>query len=239
MEIRCLVADDEALAREGLENYIQASEYLTLMASCNSAMAAREILETAPVDLMFLDINMPRMSGLHLLETLTTPPVTILVTAYPDYALEGFRLDVLDYLLKPVSPDRFAKSVQKALSYFSLRRPAPLVQTNAIADHIFVKHKQVYEQVMLSDILYVEGMQNYVVIQTIRTKIVAYLTFKSVEQQLPSDTFLRIHKSYIINLRQVHTVDSNMVQIGPYALPVSRSQRDLLMRVVNSRLLSK
>lgn len=239
MEIKCLIADDEALAREGLKNYIETCDYLSLVASCNSAVSAREVLETTPIDLMFLDINMPRMSGLHFLETLTTPPATILVTAYPDYALEGFRLDVLDYLLKPVSPDRFAKSAQKALSHFSLRKTPPLIQTNVIADHIFVKHKQVYEKVLLADILYLEGMQNYVVIQTVRTKIVAYLTFKSVEQQLPSDTFLRIHKSYIINLRQVHQVDSNMVQIGPYALPVSRSQRDLLMQVVNSRLLSK
>ncbi|MCW3466206.1 LytR/AlgR family response regulator transcription factor [Chitinophaga nivalis] len=242
MEIKCIIVDDEALAREGLKKYIKTFDFLSLTASCNNAITAREVLEETPVDLLFLDINMPKMSGLHLLETLSDPPVTILVTAYPDYALEGFRLDVMDYLLKPISLQRFTKAVQKAQDYFMLRQQQQqqLPASNpVVADYIFVKHKQVYEKVMLADILFVESMQNYVIIQTIHTKIIAYLTFKSVEQQLPADTFLRIHKSYIVNLQHISTVDSNMVQVAGRTLPVSRSQRELLMQVVNKRLLTK
>lgn len=239
MEIKCIIVDDEALAREGLKKYIQTFDFLSLVAACNNVASARETLETTPVDLMFLDINMPKMSGLHLLETLSTPPMTILVTAYLDYALDGFRLNVLDYLLKPLSLQRFTQSVLKAQDYFSARQQPVVPANQPVQDYIFVKHKQVYEKVMLSDILFVESMQNYVLIQTIHTKIIAYLTFKNVEQQLPADSFLRIHKSYIVNLHQISKLDSNMVQAGGHTLPVSRSQRDLLMQVVNKRLLSK
>nr|WP_295870347.1 LytTR family DNA-binding domain-containing protein [uncultured Chitinophaga sp.] len=239
MEIKCIIVDDEALAREGLKNYIGTFDGLSLVATCNNVASARKTLETTPVDLMFLDINMPKVSGLHLLETLSDPPMTILVTAYPDYALEGFRLNVLDYLLKPLSLQRFTQSVLKAQDYFNLRRQPAAVTNPPVKDYIFVKHKQVYEKVMLADILFVESMQNYVLIQTIHTRIIAYLTFKNVEQQLPADSFLRIHKSYIVNLHQVNKLDSNMVQAGGHTLPVSRSQRELLMQVVNKRLLSK
>ncbi|QJB32171.1 response regulator transcription factor [Chitinophaga oryzae] len=239
MEIKCIIVDDEALAREGLKKYIGTLDFLSLVASCNNVASARKTLETTPVDLMFLDINMPKASGLQLLETLSDPPVTILVTAYPDYALDGFRLNVLDYLLKPLSLQRFTQSVLKAQDYFRLRRQPAVTANSPVRDYIFVKHKQVYEKVMLADILFVESMQNYVLIQTIHTKIIAYLTFKNVEQQLPSDSFLKIHKSYIVNLHQVNKLDSNMVQAGGHTLPVSRSQRELLMQVVSKRLLSK
>ncbi|RBL90045.1 LytR/AlgR family response regulator transcription factor [Chitinophaga flava] len=239
MEIKCIIVDDEALAREGIKKYIKTFDFLSLIATCNNVASARETLETTPVDLMFLDINMPKVSGLHLLETLSNPPMTILVTAYPDYALDGFRLNVLDYLLKPLSLQRFTQAILKAKDYFCLQQPPAAALNPPVLDYIFVKHKQVYEKVMLSDILFVESMQNYVLIQTIHTKIVAYLTFKNVEQQLPADSFLRIHKSYIVNLHQVSKLDSNMVQVGGHTLPVSRSQRELLMQVVNKRLLSK
>ncbi|SKA35900.1 DNA-binding response regulator, LytR/AlgR family [Chitinophaga eiseniae] len=239
MEIKCIIVDDEALAREGLKNYIGTFDCLSLVATCNNVASARKTLEATPVDLMFLDINMPKVSGLHLLETLSDPPMTVLVTAYPDYALDGFRLNVLDYLLKPLSLQRFTQSVLKAQDYFGLRQQPAAVANPPVKDYIFVKHKQVYEKVMLADILFVESMQNYVLIQTIHTKIIAYLTFKNVEQQLPADSFLRIHKSYIVNLHQVNKLDSNMVQAGGHTLPVSRSQRELLMQVVNRRLLSK
>ncbi|MBC9909855.1 LytR/AlgR family response regulator transcription factor [Chitinophaga varians] len=239
MEIKCIIVDDEALAREGLKKYIKTFDFLSLIATCHNVASARETLETTPVDLMFLDINMPKISGLHLLETLSDPPMTILVTAYPDYALDGFRLNVLDYLLKPLSLQRFTQSVLKAQDYFRARQQPIAAPQAPVTDYIFVKHKQVYEKVMLSDVLFVESMQNYVLIQTIHTKIIAYLTFKNVEQQLPADSFLRIHKSYIVNLQQVSKLDSNMVQVGGHTLPVSRSQRELLMQVVNKRLLSK
>lgn len=239
MEIKCIIVDDEALAREGLKKYIKTFDFLSLTGTCNNVASARKTLETTPVDLMFLDINMPKMSGLHLLETLSSPPMTILVTAYPDYALEGFRLNVLDYLLKPFSLQRFTQSVLKAKDYFCLHQQPAATPNLPVEDYIFVKHKQVYEKVMLADILFVESLQNYVIIQTIHTKIIAYLTCKNVEQQLPADSFLRIHKSYIVNLHQVSKIDSNMVQAGGYTLPVSRGQRELLMQVVNKRLLSK
>jgi DNA-binding LytR/AlgR family response regulator len=240
--MKCIIVDDEALAREGLEQYAREIDFLELTGSYKNALAAQNALRQQPVDLMFLDINMPKLSGLSFLETLARPPITIITTAYPDYALEGFRLDVLDYLLKPISLERFIKAVNKAHDYYLLQQAAVQQEQEPAAapNYVFLKHNQLYEKVVLADIIYVEAMQNYVVVHTLTKKIIVHLTFKVIESSLPASDFLRIHKSYIINLSHIQAIEGNTVHIHQKLIPISRSQRDELMeKVVNRALLSK
>ena len=234
--MRCIIVDDEALAREGMESYVAEVDYLELVGSYNSAVAAQNALQQHPVDLMFLDINMPRLTGLNLLELLPNPPLTILATAYPNFALEGFRLDVVDYLLKPVSLERFLKAVNKARDLHLLRQQlAP--QQPAEAEYFFVKHNRTLEKVLLADILYVEGMQNYVQIHATTQKLLVHQTIKAVAERLPDQQFFRIHKSYIVNLSQVQALDGSSVRIGSSLLPLARSQREALLQRIGHRFL--
>jgi DNA-binding LytR/AlgR family response regulator len=239
MKMKCIIVDDEALAREGMQQYVAEVDYLELVGSYSSAVAAQNALQQGPVDLMFLDINMPRITGLNLLELLPKPPITILATAYPNFALEGFRLDVLDYLLKPISPERFLKAVNKARDYFLLTQKPAAPPPPATGEYIFVKHNKMLEKVLLADILYIEGMQNYVQIYTTTRKLVVHLTFKSLEQHLPAGQFFRIHKSYVVNLDHIRALSGNLVRVGDTDLPLGSSQRDLLTGRIGHRLLSR
>ena len=237
--MRCLIVDDEPLAREGLALYAQELPWLQVVGSYPSALAAQAALQEQAIDLVFLDINLPKLTGLQWLETLTHPPLVILSTAYPNYALEAFRLDVVDYLLKPIALERFLQAVTKAREYFLLRKAAtePVPPT---AEYIFVKHALRYEKIALTDILYVEGLQNYVVLHTTVGKRVLHLTLKAVMQTLTAPQFLRIHKSYLINTQHLLAVEGHMVHIGQVVLPISRAQReDLLQQVVYDKLLWK
>jgi DNA-binding LytR/AlgR family response regulator len=237
--MRCLIVDDEPLAREGLALYAQELPWLQVVGSYPSALAAQAALQEQAIDLVFLDINLPKLTGLQWLETLTHPPLVILATAYPNYALEAFRLQVVDYLLKPIALERFLQAVTKAREYFLLRKAAtePVPPT---AEYIFVKHALRYEKIALTDILYVEGLQNYVVLHTTVGKRVLHLTLKAVMQTLTAPQFLRIHKSYLINTQHLLAVEGHMVHIGQVVLPISRAQReDLLQQVVYDKLLWK
>ncbi|MEJ8802074.1 LytR/AlgR family response regulator transcription factor [Pontibacter sp. H249] len=237
MKMKCIIVDDEALAREGMAHYVAQVDYLELVGSYNSAIAAQNALQQQQVDLMFLDINMPGITGLNLLELLPHPPLTILATAYPNYALEGFKLDVLDYLLKPIPLERFLKAVNKARDYYVLKQKQVSEPQLTETDYIFVKHNKLFEKVFLADILYIEGMQNYVQLHTTTRKLIVHLTFKALEQTLPAQQFFRIHKSYIISLSHIRALSGNNVLIGNESLPVARGQRALLMERIGHKLL--
>jgi DNA-binding LytR/AlgR family response regulator len=235
-KMKCIIVDDEALAREGIEQYVREIEFLEIAGSFKNALLAQNALQNEPIDLMFLDINMPKMTGLSFLETLSKPPITIITTAYPDYALEGFRLHVLDYLLKPISLERFIKAVNKAHDYYRLLQKTPVQKP----DYIFLKHSNLYEKVMLADIVCVEAKQNYVLIHTVLKKIIVHLTFKSVEDSLPPDEFFRVHKSFLISVAHIKAIEGNTVHIHNKQIPISRGQREELMQqVVNRALLKK
>jgi two-component system, LytTR family, response regulator len=239
-KMKCIIVDDEALAREGIEQYVGEIAFLELTGSYKNALAAQNALQNEHIDLMFLDINMPKMTGLSFLETLSKPPITIITTAYPDYALEGFRLHVLDYLLKPIPLERFIKSVNKAHDYYQLLQKTPVQNHQAPLDYIFLKHSNLYEKVMLADIVCVEAMQNYVLIHTVLKKIIVHLTFKSVEESLPTGEFFRVHKSFLISVAHIKAIEGNTVLIHNKQIPISRSQREELMQqVVNRALLTK
>jgi DNA-binding LytR/AlgR family response regulator len=239
MELNCLVIDDEPLARRGLVNYIAEVPYLRLAGEAAGPVEALPMIQSLKPDLLLLDIRMPRMSGLELLANLPNAPLAILVTAFSEHALEGYDLDVVDYLVKPVPFERFLKAVGKARELHTLRNGTPL-KDHPGDDHFFVKCKGCYEKVLLSELLYAEAMQNYVVLHTEDRKLVTYLTFKGVEEHLPSSRFLRIHKSYIVARNRIESIDGEQVRLAGRELPIGRSCRDAVMdQVLRNKVLKR
>ena len=222
----CVIVDDEPLARNLMTDYVRKVPSLHLVAACANAMDAMEVLRKQPVDILFLDIQMPEITGITFLKVLQKRPLVIFTTAYSEYALEGYELDVVDYLLKPITLDRFLKAVDKAL--LRLQTPPATVAVTTSEqkpDFVFVKDGTRMVKIMLDDILYVEGMKDYVTIHTREKKITSLQRMKALEEQLPSDKFIRIHHSYIIALKAIDVVHKNEVQIGQALLPVSDSYK--------------
>ncbi|WP_119080206.1 LytR/AlgR family response regulator transcription factor [Chitinophaga alhagiae] len=233
MTIRCLIVDDEPLARKGLREYIADIPFLELAGECDSPVKALATLQTQPVDLLLLDIQMPRMTGLELLRSLPRPPLVIFTTAHPDYAVESFELNVLDYLLKPVSFERFMKAVMKARAYLD-------AQQKKDANYFFIKCDNRLEKINYEDILFVEALQNYVAIHTPARKFTTYLTFKGVEEYLPPERFVKVHKSFIVALDKITSIDGNELVIGQHHVPVSRNLKDEVMeKILNKRYLKR
>lgn len=227
MKLKCLIVDDEPMARKGLEEYVRDISLLEFVGSCENALKANEFLQTHTVDLMLLDINMPHLSGIEFLKSLERPPLVIFTTAHPDYALESYSLDVLDYLVKPIMFERFQKAVQKAWDYQSLRassQPSP--------DYFFIKCDHVFEKVHFNDVLYVEAMQNYCVLHTSARKLIAYITLTGLEEKLPKNNFLKVHKSFIVNLEKITALDGNDLFINKAQIPVSRNLKEEVMKRV-------
>ncbi|MFK7908356.1 MAG: LytR/AlgR family response regulator transcription factor [Chitinophagales bacterium] len=229
--MKCLIVDDEYLALQLLENYVSKIPSLQLVGKCNNALQTLEVLRKQTVDLLFLDIQMPDLTGLELLKTLPNPPMVIFTTAYSEYALEGYELNVLDYLLKPIAFERFVKAINKAEELFTLQNKEISIQNlnllkPASKDYIMVKADYKNLKVRFEDILYVEGLKEYVSIYTTTGKrIVTHSTMKNMEHILPSDQFMRIHKSYIISLPKVEAIVGNMLEINKQDIPIGRSYR--------------
>lgn len=228
--LRCLIVEDEPLARNLMTEYVSRVSFLHLVEACSSPLAALEILRREPVDVLFLDIQMPEISGISLLKTLQKKPMVVLTTAYSQYALEGYELDVIDYLLKPITFERFLKAIDKIHN----RRPglppiAPVsLPAQAEKEHpgfVFVKDGTRHVRVDLKDILYVEGLKDYVTLHTRTQKIVTLQRLKSLEEQLPSDKFIRIHHSYIVSVNAIDAAHKGEVRIGNVVLPVSESYK--------------
>jgi len=233
MKIRCIITDDEPMARKGLRGYIEKIDFLTLAGECEDAIQLNTMLKTAQVDLIFLDIEMPDMTGLELLSNLTNPPKVIIVSAYEQYAIKGYEFDVVDYLLKPVSFDRFLKSVNRVHDIFQAEQK----ENN---DYIFVKSDKQLKKIMFKDILFIESMENYVVIQTNSSKEVVYTTLKQLYESLPQNIFRQTHRSYIVNINQVNAIDGNQLNINSYKIPVARNLRDEIYNLIlNNRLITR
>ncbi len=228
--ISCIITDDEPFARQGLHGYIQKIDFLDLKAECEDALELGMLLSQQPVDLVFLDIQMPNLSGVEFLKSISNPPKIIFTTAFKEYATDGFDLDVLDYLLKPISFERFLKAVYKAKDYFDLRR------NDKEPEYVFVKAEGKLEKVMFDELLYVEGMENYLVIQTLHKRIITHSTLKGFYDKLPRSIFLQIHKSYIVALNKVTAIEGNLLSIGKYQVPVSRQLKDQVMNIIIHRL---
>jgi two-component system, LytTR family, response regulator len=223
-----VIVDDEPLARQLLTEYVRKIPYLQLVEVCASPLTAMEVLRSQPADLLFLDIQMPEITGLTLLKVLQQKPLVVLTTAYSEYALESYELDVVDYLLKPISFDRFLRAVEKAHQRKTAAAPAPAAETparEAAQSFIFVKDGTKLVKIRLSDILYVEGLKDYVAIHTRQQKIVTLQRLKNLEVQLPADQFIRIHHSYIVSLEGIDSVHKDKVQVGNVFLPISETYR--------------
>lgn len=220
MKIKCLVVDDEPLAAKVIESYINKIEYLELVAKCPNAVSAFNHLSSSKIDLMFLDIKMPKITGLDLIKSLSDPPKVILTTAYREYAVESYELDVVDYLLKPVSFERFLKAVGKATKQQVDNKTER--GKKASEEYIFVKSNKKQIKIYLKDILYIEGLKEYLRIVTTEEKVICYLALAYMVEKLPSDQFIRVHRSYIVNLKNIKSFSSTEVNIAGKTIPIGR-----------------
>jgi two-component system, LytTR family, response regulator len=228
--IRCIAIDDEPLALELLQDNISKVPFLHLVAACDNAMEALQVMEKEPVDLIFLDIQMPGLTGLQLIQSMTVKPMFILITAYEKYALEGFNLSVVDYLVKPVALDRFIKACYKAKELFELKTAVKGNATPADAEYFFVNVEYSQVKVTIADIMYIEGLKDYIKIhlKSSSKPIVTRMPMKTIEDQLPAKQFIRIHKSYIAGIAFITSVRKTSLFIGAIELPVSDHYRDAI-----------
>lgn len=238
-----LIIDDEPLAQDVLETYIEQIPGLDLKQKCNNAIEANEALKNHDIDLIFLDIQMPQITGIEFLKSLQNPPMVIFTTAYSNYAMEGFELNVIDYLLKPISLDRFMKAVNKASEQYDLRHQEPQKgKDNGNEENfVFVKADKKLIKVNYDDILYIEGLKDYVIIRMIASRVITLQTMKSLEDKLPENNFKRIHRSYIVNVDKIEAIVGNMVEIKEKGqeklLPIGKNYRDELLELINQKRL--
>jgi DNA-binding LytR/AlgR family response regulator len=193
------------------------------------------LLQKNKIDLIFLDIQMPKLTGIEFVKALSDPPLVIFTTAYSEYALEGFELDVVDYLLKPISFARFLKAAEKAQSYLYARNK----EVSITRDFFFIKCNGKIERIVMTDVLYIEAMANYVIIHTRQKKYITYLTFSGIEEQLPSELFVQIHKSFLVAISAIQTIDGNEVITSSMRLPLSKTHRNEVMSRIESRLIKR
>ncbi len=237
MNIRCLVVDDEPLAHRVIERYAENISYLQIIRKCNSALEAIEVLHNQAIDLIFLDINMPRLTGIEFLKTLKNPPLVIITTAYSEYAIQGYELDVVDYLMKPFAFERFYKAVQKAEDMLRARDQVKheVKEPEKIDDDfIFIKSSKKTFKVNLHDILYIEALGDYVKIFTVDKMIVSYQSLKNIESLLPPRQFPRIHKSYIIAMSRIDLIEGNHVKIRDRMIPVGTNFKNEFEKLIKS-----
>jgi DNA-binding LytR/AlgR family response regulator len=227
--LNCLIVDDEPLARKQIENYVGRVPFLNLVGTARNPTIAQGALQSELVDLIFLDIQMPQISGIDFLKNNDIFQQVIFITAFPEYAIEGFELEVTDYLMKPVSFERFLKASKKALAKVSGSQTIRSI--NDKPDFLYVKCNQRFEKVKMDDILYIESMLNYVNIITRDRKLIVYSSLKAIESSLPQDKFVRIHKSYLASIDHIKAIDGHQVQIAGYTLPVSRSNKQAVLQI--------
>lgn len=238
-KINCLIIDDEEPARRLIENYIKRLPHLEIVEKCASPLKAMEVMQNNKVDLLFLDIQMPDLTGVEFLKTLSHRPLVIFTTAYKDYALEGYELDVVDYLLKPFRFERFVQAVNKASnllrqsdSSIPEKHPATGEEKKEDKNYVLVKSDFKVFRIFYSDILFIESMKEYVAYHTPKGRTLSLGSLKSLEDELPSDLFMRIHKSYIVNKTKVSALEGNMVHVDEKKLPIGSSYRKEVMEVM-------
>lgn len=232
--IKCVITDDEPIARKGLQGYIDKIDFLELAGVCEDAIQLNSLLKQQPVDLLFLDIEMPYVTGIDFLKNTPQAPKVIFTTAYEQYAIKGYELDVLDYLLKPISFERFLKAANKAYDYFA-------GATGTQDNYLFIKTENKLEKVNLHELLFVEAMENYVALYTADKKLITHSTLKALQEKLPPGLFIQPHKSYLVNMQCIQSIEGNILHVGgKYQIPISKYQKDEVMeKIVNNKLLKK
>ncbi|MFY9153627.1 MAG: response regulator transcription factor [Prolixibacteraceae bacterium] len=236
MKTRCVIVDDEPLARELICGYVGKLENFEVIGECSDAMKALNVMREKQVDLIFMDIQMPQITGIEFLKTLKHPPKVIITTAYREYALEGFELDVVDYLLKPITFERFLKSVNK---FYLMNQDEIQIQAGNSVEKftdepfIYVKENKKVIKVYLSEIKYIEGLSEYIQIFTDKRKIITKTSMLLMEEKLPAESFLRIHKSYIISIGKIEAFTANTIEIQGKELPIGRSFKNAVISALN------
>jgi DNA-binding LytR/AlgR family response regulator len=223
--ITCIITDDEPFARKGLQGYIEKIGFLDLKGVCEDALQLSDLLQSQPVDLLFLDIQMPHITGIEFIRALPKPPKVIFTTAFEQYALQGFELDVIDYLLKPISYERFLKAAWKARDYFALKEE----KSTAAIPYMFAKSNGKLEKINFDEILFIEGMENYAAIHLDNKKLIIHTTIKALLEKLPAGQFVQTHKSYIAAINKVDTIDGNTLHIQKHQVPVSKYLREAVL----------
>jgi DNA-binding LytR/AlgR family response regulator len=231
MKLKCIVVDDEPIARKLLAEYIDDVPFLTLAGEADNPLKAQVILGEEAIDLIFLDVNMPKLTGIEFLRTSQSLPMVILTTAYTEYALDGYNLDVLDYLVKPFSFARFLKACTKAKDYYQLKINAEKKSTVS-QDYFFVKYNGRIEKIMYDELLFVEASLNYVTLHTINGKMIVYVTIKGIMENLPSEIFIKVHRSFIVNMQKINSIEGNLLHIGKAEVPVSQNNYEEVMAIL-------
>jgi DNA-binding LytR/AlgR family response regulator len=237
LKLNCVIIEDEPLARNLITEYVKKVPSLNLLNAFSNPLEALEALRTLPVDVLFLDVQMPEITGISLLKVLKKRPLVVLTTAYSEYALEGYELDVADYLLKPITFERFLKSVDKIMQRLEAD-PKPVIttfETGSSPTFVFVKDGTKLVKVRLDEILYVEGLKDYVTIHTKSQKITTLQRMKVLEEQLPTDKFIRVHNSYIVALDAIDVIQKNEVSIGSVSLPIGDTYRKSFKEFIDKK----
>jgi DNA-binding LytR/AlgR family response regulator len=232
--IRCIIIEDERLAQDVIKNHLQRSGRFHLVGTYRNAPEAREALEKEAVDLIFLDIQLPGMTGLNFLRSLTDAPLVVFTTSYPEYALESYEFNVIDYLLKPVSYERFSKTIDKIIDGKIFKTPAGEVKPLS-RDHIFIRSDGKFYRISFSDIIYIEGMKDYLKIHTLEHVIVTHQTMGDMENILPVSQFIRVHKSYIVAVAKIKAVFGNSIDMAKAQLPIGLNYKERIMSFVTGK----
>lgn len=225
--MKCIIVDDEPLGRKAIERLIREIPSLNLLDNFGDAISAGEFLQNNTVDLVFLDIRMPGIDGIEFARTIGKETLVIFTTAYPEYALESYEVDALDYLVKPIEFDRFQKAVEKATDYHSLLSAQENSVESITDKYMFVKAERRYFKIMFSSILFIEGLKDYVVIHTTEQKIITKMNLKTIFEQLPQKLFFRVNKSYIVNTQHIRSFDNNDIIIASHEIPIGAAYRDV------------
>lgn len=235
MIMRCLIVDDEHLSRKGLEDFVNQTSFLEHAKSLPSALEAVTFLKHNPVEIMFLDIQMPDMTGIELMNILDHPPKVIFTTAHREFALDGFDLNVVDFLLKPFSYSRFLKAVHKTISTDHQSESKPDHE-----NHIFIKSDGMIIKILTDEILFVETAKDYVLIHTIKEKFLTLISLKHIEEELPKEKFIRVHRYYLIGLRHVRKLEGNLIYIGDHKIKISRALRNQVYKsIIGNNLIER
>lgn len=225
--INCIIVDDEEMSRATIEHFVSQTKSLNLIGLCSSAVEAANFLKDQQIDLIFLDIEMPQMSGLELIKTLEHPPQIILVTSKKEYAVEAFEYNVVDYLVKPVDYSRFLQAVNR------IHEGGELISNSKNSDEIFIKSDSKIVKLNFSAIQYVEALADYAIIHVEKTRHIIHSTMKALEQKLPENMFIRVHRSYIVNISKIDSIEDMNITIGSANIPVGASYREKFMNKIN------
>jgi len=239
MKLKCIIIDDEPVARKLLQEFTEEIDYLELAGVAENPLKAMPLLSENEIDIIFLDINMPKINGIDFLKGTKIHASIIMTTAYAEYAAEAYGLDVSDYLVKPIAFDRFLKACNKVKEIRDLKKTSPSQQDKP-SDHFFIKCDSQIEKVFYDDLIYAEAMLNYVMLYTNSRKLMVYVTIKSLEEQLPASIFIKVHKSFIVNINKIKSIEGNILNMGNEKITISQSLREkVINEIVKDKMIKR